>query len=133
MWVLIMPSESGRKGPMGVLLDPSLASSSASSLPYTPSCPGTHLSSTLWEVPNVLSWSAMSSTSLELMLVLVSARSEAWESEKRFMIDVVPIFSLIQILHIHTCYMKRSPPNRWSGLHHTHLFYGVAYSSIPLV
>ena len=24
-------------------------------------------------------------------------------------------------------------PSRWSGLHHTHLFYGVAYSSIPLV
>ena len=31
----------------------------------------------------------MSSTSLELMLVLVSARSEAWESEKRLMVDGV--------------------------------------------
>ena len=102
MWVLIMPSESGRKGsgPMGVLLDPSLASSSASSLQYTPSCPGTHLSSTLWEVPNVLSWSAMSSTSLELMLVLVSARREAWESEKRFMIEVVPRLPCIVELKI---------------------------------
>ena len=37
-------------------------------------------------------------TSLELMLVLVSARSEAWESEKRLMIDGEPRFSLIHIL-----------------------------------
>ena len=67
--LLMIPSGSGRNGsgPMGMLLDPSLASSSASSLPYTPSCPGTHLSSTRWEVPSVLRWSTMSSTILELI------------------------------------------------------------------
>jgi len=42
MWLFIIPSEIGRKGsgPMGILHDPFFASSSASSLPYTPSCPG---------------------------------------------------------------------------------------------
>ena len=48
MLLLMMPSGSGRKGsgPMGILLDLSLASSLASLLPYTPSCPGTNLSYT---------------------------------------------------------------------------------------
>ena len=33
--------------------------------------------------------------------------------------------------NIHTCYMKRSPPSRWSGLHHTHPVDGVTYVSTP--
>ena len=28
--------------------------------------------------------------------------------------------------------MKRSPPSRWSGLHHTHLLVGVSCVSTPI-
>ena len=34
--------------------------------------------------------------------------------------------------YIHTCYMVRSPPSRWSGLHHTHRVGGVTYVSTVL-
>ena len=44
------------------------------------------------------------------------------------------VVQFVHISYIHTYInMKRSPPSRWSGLHHTNLFYGVTYSSIPLV
>ena len=31
-----------------------------------------------------------------------------------------------------TCYMRRSPPSRWSGLHRTHLVADEAYISTVL-
>ena len=51
-----------------------------SSLPYTPSCPGTKFYS--MRKPSELSWSEMFRTNLELKLVLLSALNAAWESER---------------------------------------------------
>jgi hypothetical protein len=63
--------------PIAVVLDPSLARVSASSFPPTPLCPGTHLSSTLCAVLSEVSWSAMSRTNLEFVIVLFSAFNAA--------------------------------------------------------
>ena len=52
----IQDLENGTKGsgPTGVQDDPSFATVSASSLPATPSCPGTHFNMTVWMEPSSL-------------------------------------------------------------------------------
>ena len=60
--------------------------------------------------------------------------SQTTENVKVFLsrlisVKIIQLHSLYIHTYIHTCYMRRSPLSRWSGLHHTHLFYGVACSS----
>ena len=97
---VITPVVSGRNGsgPIGVVLDPSLASESASSFPSTPLCPGTHLSSTLCAVPSEVSWSAMSRTNLEFVKVLFRAFNAACESEKKMILPGELMLSFTQVL-----------------------------------
>ena len=71
----IQDLDSGTKGsgPTGVQDDPCLATVSASSLPATPSCPGTQLSVTVWMEPSSLRTVIVEWICLELIWVEFSA------------------------------------------------------------
>ena len=93
-----------------------------SRLPPSTSSAAEHILSSYFQYHN---WVTLDTASLNPL-------HYGWEMSSEGYYRLIPTKAAIAPAGIHTCYMVRSPPSRWSGLHHTHRVGGVTYVSTVL-